>query len=137
MDKRTLSRTTTVAHDEPKHTIADEHGYTVARAFQERDAAEIARRWNSYPRLVDEVRLSIAAAAGGHADLAAKGAQRLLDELKEPKDYQGHPVQAMAAFVRQVARMKTTDEADEDLGNDEAMNGLIRSARAILNELNP
>lgn len=114
-------------------------GYSMGKikGVTEADAREIARRWNAYPRLVDEVRLSISAAAGGHADLAAKGAQRLLDELKEPRAYQGHSVQDMTAFVRQVARMKTTDEADEDLGNDEAMNGLIRSARAILNELNP
>lgn len=42
---------------------------------------------------------------------------------------------AMRSLVDQIARMTTTDEADgQDLDNDQAMNGLIRRARAIAND---
>ncbi len=49
---------------------------------------------------------------------------------------QGNAHSDMAGLIGTIGRMKTTDEAEGmDLGNDEAMNGLILSARTLLNTL--
>ncbi len=87
MDTRTLSYSKgTDPHCQGQIYQEDGDGHTIALTYNDeegRTAAEIAKRWNAYARLVDQVRLSIATDISHHSDLAAKGAQRLLDELGE------------------------------------------------------
>ena len=68
------------------------------------------------------------------------GPQTTLDDLGdsasvreyEAADYAADAAPDLLAFVEQVGRMQTTVEADgADLGNDEAMNGLIQKARTL------